>query len=166
VYHPDIQANIWTNPGETGQDASGAEKEGNGIDDDRNGYIDDWQGYDFSDNDNDPMDYDGHGTHVAGTVAARGNNGQGISGVMWQAQVMALKMFPNSVSNVAAAAIKYAANNGARAANYSWGAYGSSAAVKDAIEYALQRNMLSIAAAGNDGVEGILYPAAPRRKQG
>ena len=69
--HPDLAANIWTNPGEIA---------GNGIDDDGNGFVDDVHGYDFANNDGDPMDDNGHGTHVAGTIAAVGNNGIGVAG--------------------------------------------------------------------------------------
>ncbi|HUP77172.1 MAG TPA: S8 family serine peptidase, partial [Pirellula sp.] len=70
--HQDLAANIWSNSGEIA---------GNGIDDDRNGYVDDTRGWDFANNDNDPMDDNGHGTHVSGTIGAVGNNGIGINGV-------------------------------------------------------------------------------------
>ena len=72
--HPDLAANIWRNPGEIA---------GNGIDDDHNGFVDDVHGYDFVNNDGNPMDDNSHGTHVAGTIAAVGNNGQGVAGVNW-----------------------------------------------------------------------------------
>ena len=75
VSHPDLAANIWRNPGEI---------PGNGIDDDRNGFIDDVSGWDFVSNDNTPQDGDGHGTHVAGTIGAVGNNGRGVVGVNWE----------------------------------------------------------------------------------
>src|SRR5262249_38854681 len=80
--HPDLAANIWANPGEI---------PGNGIDDDGNGYRDDVHGYDFANNDANPMDDNGHGTHVAGTIGAVGNNGIGIAGIDWHAKLMALK---------------------------------------------------------------------------
>src|SRR5215213_606058 len=70
--HPDLAANMWVNARET---------PGNGIDDDGNGYVDDYYGWDWANNDNDPMDDNGHGTHTVGTIAGTGNNGQGVVGV-------------------------------------------------------------------------------------
>ena len=80
--HPDLAANIWTNPGEI---------PGNGIDDDNNGYVDDVHGYDFVNGDPDPMDDRYHGTHVAGTIGGIANNSQGVAGVNWQCRIVALK---------------------------------------------------------------------------
>ena len=80
--HPDLAPNMWRNPGEVA---------GNGVDDDGNGYVDDMHGIDTVDDDSDPRDSGGHGTHVAGTIAAAGDNGIGIAGVSWDAEVMALR---------------------------------------------------------------------------
>jgi thermitase len=85
IKHPDLKNNIWTNPGETA---------GNGIDDDRNGYVDDVNGWDFANNDASVFDSaseDSHGTHVAGIIAAEGNNNLGVVGVNWKAKIMPLK---------------------------------------------------------------------------
>ncbi|UCC29869.1 MAG: S8 family serine peptidase [Phycisphaerales bacterium] len=84
--HPDLAANMWVNPGESGDG-----KETDGIDNDANGYIDDVHGYDFRLRDPDPSDARGHGTHVAGTIAAVGNNATGVVGVNWAARIMALR---------------------------------------------------------------------------
>jgi len=98
---------MWTNPGEI---------PANGIDDDGNGYIDDVHGYDFINNDADPFDDRGHGTHVAGTIAAVGNNGEGVVGVSWAAQIMAVKFLDADGYGSNADAIRsivYAADMGA-----------------------------------------------------
>ncbi len=129
----------------------------NGQDDDGNGYVDDLIGWDFVHNDNDPYDYDGHGTHTAGTIGAIGNNGIGISGVAWNVQIMPLKIFPDSGGGAAmsyiAEAIRYAADNGARISNNSYGAaFGSEGDIlSQAIRYAATKDHLFVAAAGNDG---------------
>jgi subtilisin family serine protease len=85
--HPDLVNNMWINTGEI---------PGNGIDDDGNGYIDDVHGYDFAYDDGNPMDVDGHGTHVAGTIGGQGNNGVGVAGVNWNVKLMALKFLASS----------------------------------------------------------------------
>src|SRR2546426_1326849 len=84
--HPDLAPNIWINPGEN---CPGCRNDG--IDNDHNGYVDDWRGWDFINNDNNPFDDNGHGTHVAGTIGAVGNNGIGVAGVSWNVRLMALK---------------------------------------------------------------------------
>src|SRR5688572_29550915 len=80
--HPDLDANIWSNPGEIA---------GNGVDDDGNGYADDVRGWDFYNDENNPDDIDGLGTHTAGTVGAEGNNGVGVAGVNWQCKLVPLR---------------------------------------------------------------------------
>ncbi len=154
--HPDLAANMWTNPGE-----SGGGKETNGIDDDNNGYIDDVHGYDFVNNDGDPMDDQFHGTHVAGTIAAVGNNGVGVVGVNWSARIMALKFLGASGSGTtsnAILAVQYATQMGAQLTNNSWGGGSYSQALYDAISAAGVANRMFVAAAGNDGLNADTYP--------
>src|SRR4029078_6300109 len=87
--HPDLAANMWTNPGEI---------PGDGIDNDGDGYVDDVHGYNFVAHNGNPMDDNAHGTHVAGIIGAVGNNGIGVSGVLWNTRIMALKFMDASGS--------------------------------------------------------------------
>ncbi len=151
--HPDLVDNIWSNAGETSCT--------DGIDNDGNGYIDDCRGWDFIGNDNDPMDYNGHGTHVAGTIAAAGNNNRGISGVMWQAKIMPLRFLGvNGTGTTADAvsAILYANAKGAHVINNSWGGSGYSQTLKDAIDAS---NAVIVCAAGNSGKSDDSSPFYP-----
>ncbi|MGL1935401.1 MAG: S8 family serine peptidase [Fibrobacterales bacterium] len=139
--HPALQSNIWTNVNEV---------PGNGIDDDGNGYIDDIHGYDFVNDDSDPMDDDGHGTHCAGTIAGSGDDGHDIVGVMWNARLMALKFLDNTghgPTSAAIEAINYANAMGVSITNNSWGGSQYSQALHDAID----AGGLFVAAAGNNG---------------
>ncbi len=157
--HEDLRANAWKNPGE-----SGAGRETNGRDDDNNGFVDDVRGWDFAGDDNDPMDDNGHGTHVAGTIAAAGDNGIGVAGVNWRAAIMALKFLSANGSGTAADAIEcieYAAQQGAQVLNNSWGGGGFSQALRDAIELARARNAVFVAAAGNEGRDNDASPSYP-----
>src|SRR3954447_19941261 len=106
--HRDLASNLWTNPGEV---------PGNGLDDDGDGVIDDVHGADLVDGDGDPDDANGHGTHVAGTIAARGGNGIGVAGVAWKARIMAVRVLDADAAgttSTVAAGVRYAAPPGAR----------------------------------------------------
>lgn len=154
--HPDLLPNLWTNPSEsTGM---------SGIDDDGNGYVDDIHGWDFLEDDGDPSDYNGHGTHVAATIAAKGDNAMGITGVMWSARIMPLRFLGASGAGDTAAAVEaihYAVDNGAKVINASWGGGGYSRALYDALAYALSKEVLFVAAAGNEENNNDLSPFYP-----
>jgi len=152
--HPDLAANLWTNPGEIA---------GNGIDDDGNGYVDDIHGWNFFDDASWlfwSSSEDSHGTHVAGTIAAVGNNDTGVVGVNWQAQVMVLKFIGplGGYTSDAIAAIEYARDKDAKVINASWGSEEFSLSLKKAIEAC---NCLFNAAAGNSGVNTDENPHYP-----
>ncbi|OQW92586.1 MAG: hypothetical protein BWK78_01255 [Thiotrichaceae bacterium IS1] len=153
--HPDLAANMWTNPGEI---------PGNGIDDDGNGYIDDVYGFDFANGDGDPADDYFHGTHCAGTIAAVGNNGTGMVGVNWTAKLMALKFLDKSGFGDTAhaiSAIHYAVQKGAKILSNSWGGSGEKA-LKDAIRQAQEeKGVLFVAAAGNSTANTDMFPHYP-----
>jgi thermitase len=160
--HPDLAANAWHNPGEYG---SG--RESNGLDDDLNGRVDDWRGWDFVAGDNNPADENGHGTHVAGTIAAQRDNGIGVAGVADGSRLMALRVLnaqgTGSVAGVILA-YSYAARAGAKVVNLSLGSSSASQAEYDAIS--ARPEMLFVAAAGNGGDDEIgddndLYPEYP-----
>jgi subtilisin family serine protease len=143
---PDLAPNLYTNPGE-----SGAGRETNGIDDDGDGRIDDVHGWDFVDDDNQPQDDNGHGTHVAGTIGARGNDGNGVAGVSWSTSLMPLRVLDANGSGYVSDAItaySFAARSGARIVNASLGGSSYSRAERDAI--AAAPNTLFVVAAGND----------------
>ena len=153
--HVDLAANMWHNPGEV---------PGNGIDDDGNGHVDDVYGIDAVNGDGDPYDDDGHGTHTSGTMAAVGNNGIGITGVAWQARIMALKYLDSAGSGHDADAItsiNYVIdeklNHGVNvvAINASWGGAGDNPLLRDAINAAGAAGIIFCAAAGNGGTDRI-----------
>ncbi len=152
--HVDLQAKLWTNPGETA---------GNGIDDDDNGFVDDVYGFDWYNRDAEPQDDHGHGSHVASIVAAAGNNAAGLAGLAWGTPLMALKVLGSSGSGRVedlAEALIYAADNGARIINLSltYDHTSPSETVELAVEYALSQGCLIVAATGNDG-GAVDYPA-------
>ncbi|MNK11916.1 Thermophilic serine proteinase precursor [compost metagenome] len=167
--HEDLLPNLWRNPNEIPN---------NGIDDDNNGYIDDVVGWDFVSNDNKPYDLaadpldllfkggnPGHGTHCAGNVAARGDNGKGVSGVAPNVKIMSLRFISEKGQGTTADAIKairYAVDNGAKITSNSWGSIGEEAgapenqALRDAIQYSQDKGVIFVAAAGN-GIKGVGY---------
>jgi subtilisin family serine protease len=163
--HPDLAANVWSNP---------AEIAGNGIDDDSNGVIDDVHGVNYSSNGRgigDPFDDNSHGTHVAGTIGAVGNNNVGVSGINWRVKLMGLKFLAANGSGSTAGAIQalnyliLMKNRGVnvRVVNNSWGGGGDSPALREAISRANDAGILFTAAAGNSSQnidETPQYPAA------
>ena len=149
--HEDIKDNVWQNSTEIA---------GNGIDDDGNGYVDDIKGYDFANSDADPMDDNGHGTHVAGIIAASGNNSKGVIGVAYKAKVMAIKGLDYEgsgyITNLASALV-YAADRGADVINNSWGGEGSSLTIEKAVNDAYSKGCVIVAAAGNESANAANY---------
>jgi hypothetical protein len=150
--HPDLKANMWVNPGEV---------PGDGVDNDGNGVVDDVHGYNaFADN-GDPLDGQGHGTHCAGTIAAAGNDGQGVVGVNQHANLMAVKIFNDEGSTDAAAIIRgvqYATRMGARITSNSWGGPVPNAGIRQAFA---DSSALHLVAAGNSGTNNDWFPSFP-----
>ena len=145
--HPELAPNLWTNAGEAGPG-----RRSNGRDDDGNGLRDDVHGWDFVADDPRPADDHGHGTHVAGTLAARGGNGRGVAGVAWRAAIMPLRVLDDDALGKVSDGIRayrYAAAKGARVVNLSLGGDPFSRAERDAI--AAAPRTLFVIAAGNDG---------------
>lgn len=161
--HEDLVPNLWRNKSEIPD---------NGIDDDNNGFVDDIIGWDFVTNDNKPYDLymsaleilfkggnPGHGTHCAGNVAARGENGKGISGIAPNVKIMSLRFISEKGEGTSADAIKairYAVDNGAKILSNSWGSEGEdpetgaeNQALREAIQYAQDHDVLFVVAAGN-----------------
>jgi predicted outer membrane repeat protein len=140
--HQDLAANMWKDP---------------------NGHF----GYDFVNNDNDPMDDQGHGTHVSGTIGAVGNNAMGVTGVCWHVRIMAVKCFDANGMGYTSneiSAIEYSVANGAKVINASWGGYAYSQNLYDAIASARDAGVIFVAAAGNSSINNDsttpAYPAS------
>lgn len=153
--HPDLKDNMWTNEAELNGTP--------GVDDDGNGYVDDIHGYDFANNDGDPMDGNGHGSHCAGTIAASHNN-IGIAGVMKSASIIGVKFLTDQGSGTTADAIKavdYATKLNVDIMSNSWGGGGASQALEDAIKGAAQAGIVFTAAAGNSATDNNTTPHYP-----
>ncbi|MBX2989090.1 MAG: S8 family serine peptidase [Bdellovibrionaceae bacterium] len=158
--HADLRDNLWTNPGETGLDAQGRDKSTNGIDDDGNGFVDDVHGWNFAAGNADIRDRHGHGTHVAGLIA-----GQRL-GVAPKVKIMVLKYYDAKLSDRdhlrnTVAAIRYAVRMNARIINYSGGGLQASSREEEAIREAAARNILFVAAAGNERSNSDILPFYP-----
>lgn len=177
VDHEDLAGRIWINEKETGTDARGVDRRSNGIDDDGNGYIDDWRGWNFYRSglgylppeysdllnaENDPSDAHGHGTHLAGIIAAVSDNGTGVSGVGRGTKVMAIRAASSegklTLANILDS-IRYAVENGADIINMSFSSPHRSDFEHLAIKYAVKQGVVVVAAAGNDGADIVHYPA-------
>lgn len=169
--HLDIVGKVWQNLDEDAdRDGRTLEWDGtkwvldpddlNDRDDDQNGYLDDLIGFDLVSSDFDPVDDHGHGTHVAGTIAATTNNAKGVAGISWDSPVMVVKTqdeFGGGFDDVIARGIQYAADNGAKIINMSLGGAGSSQTMKDAVTYAYAGfGAVVVASAGNDN-QDIFY---------
>jgi len=166
--HPDLEPNIWTNPGETGLDGQNRDKRSNGVDDDGNGMIDDWHGWDYagknnSTPDNDTRDSTGsHGTSVTGLAGAATDNLIGISSIAHTCRILPIKIGPDGGGSLAFGydAIDYASRMGARVFNASWGSHGYSRALEEVVNAAVARGMVIVGGAGNHGGTAPFYPAS------
>lgn len=153
--HVDLKNNMMVNQAELNGTA--------GVDDDGNGYIDDVYGYDFANDDGDPMDGHGHGTHCAGVIGAQHDN-QGIAGVMADVEILSIKFLTDTGRGTldgALKAIDYATARGVQVMSNSWGGGGRSEALYEAIVRAEQAGVVFVAAAGNSNTDNDAKPAYP-----
>jgi subtilisin family serine protease len=153
--HPDLAANLWTNPGEI---------PGNGVDDDRNGFVDDVHGANIITPTASAADDEGHGTHVAGIIAAQGGNGIGGTGIAPGARIMSVKVLDaNKAGNstLLARGIRYAVDQGARILNVSLNGDGTSPDLDDALKYAGEKGATIVTSAGNNSRDIDQRPSYP-----
>ncbi len=163
-YHPDLQENIWVNPGED-MDDDGVVMDPDdmdGIDNDGNGFIDDLIGWDFTSSDNDPDDDDiGHGTMCTGTVAAVGDNSRGVSGVVWRAKSIVLRSDEEDhhVESAVLGSIQYARGMDMNVYSLSYGSTYASPMPRALYQSAYNDGAVLLGAAGNENISDISYPA-------
>lgn len=151
--HPDLTGQLWVNPGEVAD---------NGVDDDNNGYVDDINGWNIYQNNADLTDSTGHGTEVAGVIAAATNNGAGMAGMCWNCRLMVIKVTqPGGIANYSdiAAGIAYAGQKGAKVINLSVGGSSDSITLRSAIAAASATSVI-VGGAGNNNSSAPFYPAA------
>lgn len=165
-HHPDLKQSLWKNSGESGLDENGFSKETNGKDDDDNGFVDDVHGWNFVNHSPDVMDDQGHGTHIAGIIAAKKSNGIGSSGVAPDVSLMILKYYDPENSgpeNLAFSvqAVRYAIRMGAKIINYSGGGILRSVDEEQILRQAAQQGILIVAAAGNEGLNSDFFHFYP-----
>lgn len=167
--HPQLTNQVAYNKGESGTDGQGRDKSTNGIDDDNNGLVDDYAGYDFTTNSSIMRDYFSHGTHVSGIIGAEHSDSTAgpsphVQGIAPEVKILPLTFIDESGSGAlydAMLAIDYAANRGARVINASWGGGGCSTFLRDQITGLYGKNVIFVAAAGNDGLDIDLSPEYP-----
>ncbi|TAL49896.1 hypothetical protein EPN81_04270 [Patescibacteria group bacterium] len=162
--HPDLEENIWENSGEVAND---------GIDNDNNGYIDDVNGYDFVDDDGTPVPTQGeafdegavsHGTVIAGIIGAVGDNQEGVAGIIWDVQLMSVRILDNrgiGDSNLARQGVEYAIENGADVINLSFTGFDIDDALRAVIREAYEEGIVVVAAMGNADNGGINIDTTP-----
>lgn len=154
--HPDIEPNLWRNSGEIA---------GNSIDDDGNGFVDDVNGWNLVNSNGmiDPnSESEDHGTHVAGIASGATNNGVGIASIGFSCKLMGVRIADNTSfpASIAYNGVLYAANMGAHIINMSWGSSAASETGQSVVEFALSKDCIMVAAAGNEGSSSKFYPAA------
>lgn len=167
--HEDLALSIAVNTGEWG---TNGELKDNGIDDDNNGYVDDWRGWDFIGNgtiqapnpDNDPMDFNGHGTNGAGIAAATTNNGKGIAGIGYHTKLLPIKVQDDAAQGGMAGydGLVYAADMGCKVINCSWGGNQViNQTLQDVVDYAWSKGCVIVGGAGNSAINNDIDPFLP-----
>lgn len=164
--HPALGKHLWKNPGETGLDELGRDKATNGIDDDHNGFVDDVHGWNFVSSNNQIHDLHGHGTHVAGIIVGDPIHPTGVRGVSPHSELMVLKYFDKTTSNMKALqfsleAFQYAIQMGAQIINYSGGGPRPSDLERHLIAEARRKGIVVVAAAGNEGLNADQFQFYP-----